>query len=61
MDSVGLEQIARELCRLLEEQVELVTHRKFNDLTDEELAAFEKRKAQILALGSQLAELAKPT
>jgi hypothetical protein len=59
MDSVGLEQIARELCRLLEEQVELVTHRKFNDLTDEELAAYEKRKARILALRSQL-ELAKP-
>lgn len=60
MDPAGLEQIASELCRLLQEQVELVTHRKFNDLTEEELAAYEKRKARILALRSQLAKFAKP-
>ena len=60
MDPSGLEQIASELCRLLQEQVELVTHRKFNDLTEQELAAYEKRKARILVLCSQLAEFAKP-
>jgi hypothetical protein len=60
MDPAGLEQIARELCRLLEEQVALVTHRKFNDLTEQDLAAYEKRKARILALRSRLAEFAKP-
>jgi len=60
MDPSGLEQIASELCRLLQEQVELVTHRKFNDLTEQELAAYEKRKARILVLRSQLAEFAKP-
>jgi len=60
MDSVGLEMIARELCQLLQEQVELGTHRKFNDLTEAERAAYEKRKARILALRSQLAEFSKP-
>jgi hypothetical protein len=60
MEPLGLEQIASDLCRLLQEQVELVTHRNFNDLTDEELATYERRKARILALRSQLAEFAKP-
>ena len=60
MDPIGLEEIARELCELLQEQIKLVTHRKFNDLTEDELAAYEKRKARILVLRSQLAEFSKP-
>jgi hypothetical protein len=60
MDPIGLEEIAYELCQLLQDQVELVTHRKFNDLTEDELATYEKRKARILVLRSKLAELAKP-
>jgi hypothetical protein len=60
MDPIGLEEIARELCQLLQEQIELVTHRKFNDLTEDELAAYEQRKARIQALRSKLAEFAMP-
>lgn len=60
MDPAELERIASELGRLLQEQVGLVTHRKFNDLTDEELASYEKRKARILALRANLAEFARP-
>ena len=60
MNPAGLEQISRELCRLLQEQVELVTRRNFNDLTEEELAAYEQRKARVLALRSQLVEFDRP-
>jgi hypothetical protein len=60
MDPVGLESVANELCQLLQEQIELVTRRKFNDLAENELAAYEQRKARILVLRSKLAEFAKP-
>jgi hypothetical protein len=60
MDAAGLDEIVRQLCRLLEEQVKMVAGRKFNDFTDLELAAYEKRKARILALRSELAKFVKP-
>lgn len=61
MNSAGLEQIADELCRLLQEQVEVVAGRTFNDFTDEELAGYEKRKARLLVLRAELGKFVKPT
>src|ERR1035441_3194605 len=48
MDAAGLDAIARELCDLLQQQVESVVGRKFNDFTEEELEAYQRRKRRIL-------------
>jgi hypothetical protein len=61
MDSAGLETVARELCELLQQQVESVVGRKFNDFTDEELEAYQRRKRRILELRSELDKFARPT
>ncbi len=61
MDASGLDQIATELCRLLQEQVETVIGRKFNDLSEEELQAYDKRKARILELRAELHNFVQPT
>jgi hypothetical protein len=60
MDAVELKRIADELCRLLQEQVETLGKRRFGELTDRELAAYEKRKARILNLRVALEKFVKP-
>jgi hypothetical protein len=61
MDTAGLDAIARELCELLQRQVESVVGRKFNDFTEEELQAYERRKRRILELRSELNKFVRPT
>lgn len=61
MDASGLDQIAAELCVLLQEQIETIAGRKFNDLTQEELDAYARRKARILELRSELQKFVRPT
>ena len=61
MDTAGLDAIARELCELLQQQVESVVGRKFNDFTEEELEAYERRKRRILELRSELDKFVRPT
>ncbi|MGA7400282.1 MAG: hypothetical protein WBW38_09685 [Candidatus Sulfotelmatobacter sp.] len=61
MDTARLDAIALELCELLQEQMEAIVGRKFNDFTKEELQAYERRKHQILELRSELDEFARPT
>ena len=60
MDTSGLDQIVTELCRLLEEQVETVTGRKYNDLSEADLAEYERRKLRILQLRSELQKFVRP-
>jgi len=60
MDTAGLDAIARELCELLQQQVESVVGRKFNDFTEEELEAYGRRKRRILELRSELDKFARP-
>ena len=50
MDAMELKEIADELCHLLQDQVEILGKQEFEDLTDQELAAYEHRKARILNL-----------
>jgi hypothetical protein len=61
MDSAGLDQIADELCRLLQEQIETIVGRKFNDLTEGEQEVYGKRKARILELRAELQKFVRPT
>jgi hypothetical protein len=61
MDSVGLDEIARELCELLQQQIEAVVGRKFIDFTKEELEAYQSRKRRILELRSELDTFVRPT
>ncbi|MGB2605180.1 MAG: hypothetical protein WBC78_16400 [Candidatus Sulfotelmatobacter sp.] len=60
MDTAGLDAIARELCELLQQQVESVVGRKFNDFTEEELEGYQRRKQRILELRSELNKFVKP-
>ena len=60
MDAAGLDAIVRELCELLQQQVESVVGRKFNDFTEEELEAYGRRKRRILELRSELDKFARP-
>jgi len=61
MDAFGLDQIARELCDLLQCQIEAVVGRKFNDFTQTELDSYQKRKRRILELRAELEKFVKPT
>jgi hypothetical protein len=58
MDATGLEEIARELCDLLDQQMKAISGRGLEDLTDEELANYERRRTRIAALRSELAKFA---
>jgi len=61
MDTAGLDAIARELCELLQQQVESVAGRKFDDFTEEELEAYQSRKRRSLELRSELNKFVRPT
>jgi len=54
MDATGFEQIARELIDLLDQQVSALAGRNFNDLTREEVNAYQSRRRRILELRSAL-------
>jgi hypothetical protein len=54
------EQIARELIELLDQQVETIVGRNFNDLSQEEKVAYENRRRRILELQSALDRLQRP-
>ena len=56
----GIDQIVRELCDLLDQQMQTMSGRGFQDLTDEELANYQPRTTRIAALRAQLAQLARP-
>jgi len=57
MDDTPLERIARELLDLLNQQVAAIVGRKFDDLSEEERQAYEKRKKRILELRSEIEKL----
>ncbi|MFZ1917513.1 MAG: hypothetical protein WAU58_08070 [Terriglobales bacterium] len=59
MDATRFGQIAKELPKLLDRQVQAILGRKFNDLTKEERAAYEGRRRTILVLRAELEELRK--
>ncbi len=54
MDMAQVGAIAREVCELLQIQVESVAGRNLKDFTKEELKAYEARKRRILELRSSL-------
>jgi hypothetical protein len=53
------ERIARELPDLLDQQVEAIVGRTFNELTSEERTAYEERRRKILELRAELEKLRK--
>ena len=61
MDPKGLDAIASELCGLLQDQIETVMGREFDDFTEDELVTYRQRKEQILELRAELQKSAKPT
>jgi predicted metal-dependent TIM-barrel fold hydrolase len=60
MEPPELEQIARELLDLLDQQVVAIAGRNYNEFTKEEVAAYESRKRRILDLRSRFGEILKP-
>jgi hypothetical protein len=61
METAGLDAIARELCELLQQQVESVVGRKFSDFTEEELDTYQTRKRRILELRFELDKFVRAT
>jgi hypothetical protein len=61
MDAGGVAEIADELIRLLQQQVDAIAGRKFSDLSDEELSAYQNRKDRILVLRRELDKFVRPT
>ena len=57
MDRAAFNEISRELLDLLDQQVAAITGRNFNDLSKEEVEAYQSRRRRILELRSALAEL----
>jgi len=60
MNPTGLDELARELCDLLQRQIDVVVGRKFNDFKNHELAAYEKRKQRIATLRAELQKFVWP-
>jgi|CZKH01.1.fsa_nt_gi hypothetical protein len=59
--TAGLDAVASELCELLQQQMDAVVGRKFNDFAEEELEAYQGRKRRILELRSELDKFVRPT
>lgn len=57
MDANKFERVSRELLDLLDQQVAAIANRRFEELTREEVNAYERRKRRILKLRSALAKL----
>jgi hypothetical protein len=61
MEPAGLNAIVRELCDLLQSQIDTVVGREFTDFTQDELDAYQRRKDRIFTLRAELEKFAKPT
>jgi len=59
MEPPELEQIARELLALLDQQVVAIVGRNYNEFTREEIAAYESRKRRIFDLRSRFGQILK--
>ena len=59
MDTGTFERIAQDLVALFDQQMQAIVGRTFNDLTGDEMAAYEIRRRRILELRSQLESLRK--
>jgi hypothetical protein len=59
MAATRFEEIARELPELLSQQMQALVGRNFNDLTNDEKAAYEARRQEIRELRSELDQLHK--
>ena len=59
MDANKFERVSRELLDLLDQHVAAIANRRFEELTREEVKAYERRKRRILKLRSALAKLLK--
>jgi len=57
MDATSFEKIARELLDLLNQQVDAIAGRSFDDLSKEERDRYEERRRTILELRSKLEKL----
>jgi len=60
MEGSDISLIVRELCDLLDQQMETLRQRKLDDLTHTELHEYEKRKARIAELRVELGKRARP-
>jgi hypothetical protein len=60
MEGSDITRIVRELCDLLDRQMETLRERKLDDLPDNELRDYEKRKARIAKLRAELQKHARP-
>ena len=60
MDGTGIAEIAGQLCALLDQQMQAISGRGFQDLTEEEVANYEQRRAKIAELRAALNALANP-
>jgi hypothetical protein len=60
MDGASVAEITRQLCALLDQQMQAVAGRGFQGLPDEEAANYELRRSQIAALHAELNALANP-
>lgn len=60
IDGASVAEIARQLCALLDQQLQAVSGRGFQGLTDEDVASYELRRSQIAALRAELNALANP-
>jgi hypothetical protein len=60
VESIGIAQIAHEVCDLLQLQLDALMNRKFTDFTPEELEAYRTRKSRIAELRSEMPRLVNP-
>jgi hypothetical protein len=59
MNESGVEDIARELYDLLDQQMKALSGQGFQDMPDEGLADYERRRIRIATLRSELAQFAR--
>jgi hypothetical protein len=60
MGGISVAEISRQVCALLDQQMQAVSGRGFQDLSEEELANYELRRKQIDELRAELKTLANP-
>jgi hypothetical protein len=54
MDISAIDAIAREVCKLFQEQIDFIKRRGFDNLTRVEREAYQARRQRILQLRSEL-------
>ena len=60
MDTAAFDQVTHEICDLLDQQVAAIVGRNFNELTKDELDAYQNRRRRILELRAALEKLLGP-